>query len=274
VTTIHDIIPVLLAPDSRTIRSLRFFLWSATKTSCALITISEYSKAALMSCYGIPESQIHVVYNGCDHNVFNAGAPAPGVVNATRHKLGLDRPYLIHYGAMRPNKNLRRLILAYRRLMERNPDFDLDLVLAGAQDLAYEEVAATVWQTAAARGRVVLTGPLDQADLVMVIKGARLAVFPSLCEGFCLPMIESMACGTPTIASSSSCLPEISGGTLQYFDPSSEEEMSNLIEAVLKNDNLRRALAERGRERAARFDWRRCAEETLTVLARVAYRGR
>lgn len=273
VTTIHDIIPLLLPAHTRIAKGLRFLLWSAARTSRAIITVSQHSKASLMNVYGLPDSRVHVVYNGCDQDVFNATPPAPGSLEAAKRNLGLHRPYILHYGAIRPNKNLKRLILAYRRLMERNPNLDVELVLAGAADTAYEEVAATLRETAGARGRVILTGALDQPDLVMVIKGASLAVFPSLYEGFCLPMIESMACGTPTIAAGSSCLPEISGGVLRYFDPWSEEEMSACMEGVLKNGDLRRELSGQGRIRAMQFDWRRCAEQTLAILAQVAGAG-
>jgi glycosyltransferase involved in cell wall biosynthesis len=164
--------------------------------------------------------------------------------------------------------------MACRRLWERNRNLDFDLVLAGARDSAYDDVMQTVQQVKGGRGRVVLTGALCQQDLVTVIKGATLAVFPSLYEGFCIPMIESMACGTPTIAANSSCLPEISGGALRYFDPSSEDEMSCCMETALENAELRRELSEKGRGRAAQFEWRRCAEQTLAVLAQVAGAGK
>lgn len=273
VTTIHDVIPVVLPWESRVAGTLRFLLWSAAKTSRAIITVSEHSKADLVKVYGLPESRVHVVYNGCDHGVFNCKAPDPGVLEATKKKLGFHRPYVLHYGAIKPNKNLKRLIQAHRRVLARNPNLDFDLVLAGAPDAGYGEVMETARQSNGARGRVILTGALSRQDLVMVVKGASLAVFPSLYEGFCLPMIESMACGTPTIAANSSCLPEISGGVLRYFDPSSEEEMSACMEAVLRNGDLRRELSEKGRGRAAQFEWRRCAEQTLAILAKFAGTG-
>lgn len=270
VTTIHDLIPVVLPWESRIARTLRFLLWSAARNSRAIITVSQHSKADLMRVYGLPDSRIHVIYNGCDHRVFNCTALDAHLLEATRRRLGLDRPYVLHYGAIKPNKNLQRLIVACRSLLERNPNLDFDLVLAGARDSGYEDVMRTVQQANGARGRVILTGALNQQDLVTVIKGATLAVFPSLYEGFCIPMIESMACGTPTIAANSSCLPEVSGGVLRYFDPCSEEEMSACIEAALESQELRRDLSDKGRHRAAQFEWRRCAEQTLAVLAQVA----
>jgi len=270
VTTIHDVIPVLMPWESRVVKTLRFLLWSAARTSRAIITVSQHSKADLMQVYGLPESRIFVVYNGCDHEVFNNSAPDAPHLEETRRKFGMERPYVLHYGAIKPNKNLKRLILAHRRLVARNPNLDFDLVLAGAPDSGYEEVLAAAGQNGSARGHVILTGAVSQPELVTLVKGASLAVFPSLYEGFCLPMIESMACGTPTIAANSSCLPEISGGVLKYFDPQSEEEMSAGMEAVLESQDLRRELSERGRAQAREFDWRRCAEQTLAVLADAA----
>jgi glycosyltransferase involved in cell wall biosynthesis len=271
VTTIHDVIPAVFSWESRIARILRFFLWSAARTSRAIITVSEHSKSDLVNVYGLPEARVHVVYNGCDHAVFNSKAPVAGLLEATKRKLGLKRPYLLNYGAMRPNKNLKRLVLAYHSLLRRNSNLDFDLVLAGPEGSSYDEVLGAVEQSNGSRGRVILTGALDQHDLVHVIKGASLAVFPSLYEGFCLPMIECMACGTPTIAANTSCLPEISGGVLRYFDPSSDEEMSACMEKVLENSDLRRELSEQGRIRAGQFEWRRCAEQTLAVLAQVAW---
>ena len=271
VTTIHDLIPVLLPWQSRKIKTLQFLLWSAAKNSRAIITDSQNSKADLMRVYGLPESRIHVVYLGCNHEIFNDSQSDPILSRQMRSKLGLDRAYLLYYGAIKPNKNLKRLIFAYRRLCDRNANLELDLVLAGTGDSGEEEVVAAARQTSTTRGRVVFTGALDESDLLLLIKGASLAVFPSLYEGFCLPMIETMACGVPTVAANSSCLPEVSGGVLRYFEPTSVEDMACCMETALQSADLCRELVVKGRARATEFDWRRCAEQTLGVLARVAH---
>jgi glycosyltransferase involved in cell wall biosynthesis len=270
VTTIHDVIPVVLPWKARAARILRLLLWSAARSSRAIITVSQHSKADLIRVYGLADSQVHVVYNGCDHEVFNAAPPDPDLVQRLKTRMGIERPYILHYGAIKPNKNLKRLILAYGSLLHRNSKLELDLVLAGKADSAYDEVSQVAELTESARGKVVLTGALEQSELVAMVKGASLAVFPSLYEGFCLPMVESMACGVPTIAANSSCLPEISGGTLRYFDPESVQGMATCMEAILNNEHLGRELSNKGRARAAQFDWARCAGETLAILARVA----
>src|SRR5579864_8117483 len=216
VTTIHDVIPVVLPWKSPHVRTLRFLLWAAARASRAIITVSQHSKSDLIRLYGIDEERIHVVYNGCDHEAFNCIPPEADLLQKALSKIGVERPYLFHCGAIKANKNLKRLILAYRSLLARNPGRDLALILAGTPDSAQDEVAR---EAAGSGGRVILTGAVDQTDLVLLTKGAELAVFPSLYEGFCMPMVEAMACGVPTIAASVSCLPEISGGVLRYFDP-------------------------------------------------------
>lgn len=274
VTTIHDVIPLVLPWPSRVARTLRFLIWSAAKASRAIITVSEHSKSDLMRIFGLRDSSVHVVYNGCDHAMFNSIPVNPDSLVVIKNKLRIEGPYVLHYGAIKPNKNLARLIRAYCRVLDRNAGLNCNLVLVGARDSGYSEVVKAAAEAEGARARVHLIEPLASDDLVTIIKGATLAVFPSLYEGFCLPMIECMASGTPTIAANSSCLPEISGGVLRYFDPSSEEEMAACIEAALTCEDLRRELAERGRTRALEFDWRRCAEQTLEILANVARAGR
>lgn len=273
VTTIHDVIPMVLPWQSRVARTLRFLLWSAAKSSRAIITVSEHSKADLMRVYGLPDSRVHVVYNGCDHAVFNCAPMNRDSLNAIKKRIGVDREYVLHYGAIKPNKNVVRLVRAYHQVLDRNPGLNIDLLLVGKRDCGYDEVMEAVRETQSGRGRVIVTGPLESGDLVTIIKGATLAVFPSLYEGFCLPMIESMACGAPAIAANTSCLPEISAGVLRYFDPRSVEEMAACMEAALTNESLRRELTASGRKRALEFDWGRCAEQTLSILSEVARAG-
>ena len=263
VVTIHDVIPLLGHwGRPRVSQILRFFLWWSARTSRAIITVSHYSKTDLLNAYHLPESKVIVIYNGYDKKAFNTADPGIALQPLLK-RLGIDRPYILHHGAIKPNKNVARLVQAFHCLRENSRNAEFDLVLAGPLGWEYEGVLAAARQ---GPGNVVFTGALSDQDLGTLVKGASLAVFPSLYEGFCLPMVEAMACGVPTIASNSSCLPEISGGVLRYFDPQSVEEMANCMEEALESEDLRRELSEKGRVRAEYFDWQRCAEQTLTVL--------
>jgi glycosyltransferase involved in cell wall biosynthesis len=269
VCTIHDVTPVIMPTHSRKVTwMLRSLLWWACKHSLAIIADSECSKQDLIRIYGLRESKISVVYLGYDDTVFNLSAPDDDRLKALRARFGIRRPYLWHHGVIQPRKNLGRLIEAHRLLMDRNQNLELDLVLAGPLGWKYEEVVAAAGERMNPRGRVILTGALDDSDLVVLLKAASLAVIPSLYEGFCLPMVEAMACGVPTLAANSSCLPEVSGGLLEYFEPRSVEDMAGCMERALEDSERRRLLAQRGRERAAMFSWKRCAVETLAVLKR------
>lgn len=268
--TIHDLTPVVCpAFPERIARGLRFALEKTARRSRAIITVSMCSKRDLIEIFGLPESRIHVIYLGTDEKLFNDVAPARDLQNSLLKKFGLQKPFIFHHGTIQPRKNLKRLIDAYRLAMARNPNLDLDLVLAGNLGWQYEDVIVTARSNNSA-GRVVLTGPVASDELSILLKSASLVVMPSLYEGFCLPMLEAMACGTATICSNSSCLPEISGGVLRYFDPTSIDEIATSIEHVLENSELRAELSLRGKERASSFNWQRCAEETLEVLKAAA----
>jgi glycosyltransferase involved in cell wall biosynthesis len=268
VCTIHDVTPIVLPSHSQKVTlMMRCFLTSSAKLSQAVITDSHASKNDLLNIWRLPESKVSVVYLGYDKNVFNDALPDFELLNCLRTKFGVVRPYILHHGIIQPRKNLKRLIEAYRLMLSRNRNLDLDLVLVGRLGWNYEEILTASNDTEGKPGRVILTGPLADPDLAQMIKGASLVVIPSLYEGFCLPMIEAMACGTPTIAAEASCLPEISGGVLKYFDPLSVDDMASCMERVLESEQLKSELAQRGKCRAACFDWQRCAEETLQVFS-------
>lgn len=270
VITIHDLIPVLMPFGSKRATSrLKSLLWSAARFSRAIITDSEHSKADIVRVFGVPESRINVIHLAYDKEIFNASPPDIGLLSAVKARLGIERPYILHTGVIKPNKNLYRLIQAYRQVAGRRPDLQVDLVLVGSLGWEYDDVLAAANDTSAP-GKVLMTGALNQQEMISLLKGARLVAIPSLYEGFCLPLLEAMACGVPTVASNASCLPEISGGMLRYFDPTSIPEMADVLETTLSNAELRAELAASGLRRAEDFDWRLCAQRTLTLLARVA----
>jgi len=267
VVTIHDAmpakLPASLIPKSAVAKSAA---WLAAKWSRRVLTDSESSKQDLIEVYGIPPEKVSVVYLGYDDKFFNASSTDSIRLRHLLQKHGVGDNYLIHHGMVQHRKNIARLIEAFEIVKGRNPGSDLQLVLAGGMGWGADEIRRDAHRSLET-GNVIFTGSMATEDLALLIKGARLSVIPSLYEGFCLPLLESMACGVPTVASRTSSIPEISSTQLRYFDPYSVEEMADVIEKGLTATDLRRELRESGLQRAAEFSWRRCAKETLAVLA-------
>jgi glycosyltransferase involved in cell wall biosynthesis len=271
VCTIHDVTPIRMPAHSPAMLfMMKRFLWAAAKLSRAIITDSQHSKEDVVEIYRVPTDKVRVVYLGYDQGTFNSNPADEKNTLAQLNRLGVSRPYILHHGVVQPRKNLARLIEAYRLLLSRNKSLDFDLVLAGPMGWLYDEIIKVAENPdPGPRGRVIFTGALEDRQLAILIKGAALSVVPSLYEGFCLPMVESMACGTPTIVSNASCLPEVSGGVLRYFDPTSVDAMANCMQEVLESKDLQIQLAIKGIQRASEFDWMKCAKETLAFIKEV-----
>lgn len=266
VCTIHDVTPITMPSHSAPVSAIqRVLLKGCARFSRRIITSSQCSKKDIVSHLGVSEETIAVIHDGCDHSLFNTDRPDNAALAALRARLGIKKSYLLHHGTIQPRKNLKRLIQAFHLILANNADLDIDLVLAGRLGWGSDEIVNAAAERSG-QGRVILTGMLDDSDLALLIKGATLAVVPSLYEGFSLPMVEDMACGVPTIASNTSCLPEISGNALAYFDPLSVEDMATSMETLLRDSELRGRVSEKGISRARDFTWERCARKTLDVL--------
>jgi glycosyltransferase involved in cell wall biosynthesis len=274
VCTIHDVTPLTMPSHAHGVRAMQHLvLKGCARLSRALITSSECSKRDIVTLLGVPAEKITVIYDACDHEVFNPSPADPAALAQLRGKLRIGKPYVIHHGTIQPRKNLKRLIEAFRLMLARDSNLGLDLVLAGPMGWKYDEVVNAAANCNGSQGAVIFAGMLPDAELALLIKGASLAVIPSLYEGFSLPMVEAMACGTPTIASQTSCLPEISGQALAYFDPLSVENMAACMHAALVDSDLNQRLRRNGVVRAQEFSWERCAQETLEVLKKVGKAG-
>lgn len=266
VCTIHDVTPITMPSHSSAVSAMqRVLLKGCARFSHTIITSSECSKRDIVTHLGVPKEKIAVIHDGCDQSLFNTDLPDMTALAALRAGLGIEKPYLLHHGTIQPRKNLKRLIQAFHLMLGDNPDLDFGLVFVGQLGWASDEIVSAAAELSS-RGRVILTGLLNDSDLALLIKGASLAVVPSLYEGFSLPMVEAMACGVPTIASNTSCLPEISGDALAYFDPLSIEEIAACMQNVLRDSDLRLRVRQKGIDRAREFTWQRCARQTVDVL--------
>jgi glycosyltransferase involved in cell wall biosynthesis len=228
-----------------------------------LIANSEHARRDAVEILGIPADRIRVIYPGIAESFFQTTADQAA---AAREKYGLRAPYLLFVGCIEPRKNVPNMIRAYRKL----PDGirrDSELVIAGPFGWASDEVREMLGSSGP---NVRYLGYVPEADLPGLTRAAAALVYPSYYEGFGLPAAQAMACGTPVIASNTSCLPEVIGEAGLLVDPDSVEELGAAMERILADSELARKLADLGRARAAAFHWADHAARSLDFFHEVA----
>ena len=265
VLTVHDMI-FKLFPETQ--KRLNFWYLNATmplysRRADAIITVSECSKQDIVAHYRLDPAKVTVIYEAAGPE-FEPASPAEQ--EQVRKRYGLPEQFLIHVGVIEPRKNLTRLVEALQRL--RDEGLTIPLVVVGPKGWLYDDFFRRLEQLQV-RDAVSFPGYLPLADLAAAYSAARLAVTPSVYEGFGLPVLEAMACGTPVVCSSASSLPEIGGDAARYFDPLSIEEMAAAIRTVWTDPDLQSSMRHRGLAQSARFSWQHTAQQTLTLYDRV-----
>lgn len=239
----------------------RFMLNKSLRKSCKradkIITVSQFSKQEIIKYLGVEKSKIVVMPNGVDLSVFHPNYSEQDICRVTQ-KYGIPREYLLYLGTIEPRKNLERLIQAYAQLKSEIPTAP-KLVIAGGNGWLYESIYETV-KIMSIESDVIFTGYINQEDLPILIKGAKIFLFPSLYEGFGMPPIEAMACGTPVIVSNAASLPEVVGDAAFFVDPFSADSIKESLKQLLYDEKKRFELSARGIERARQFTWDKSAE--------------
>jgi len=267
VLTVHDLIFRRLPEHHKSLN--RWYLNAALPLYCRrathIIAISQCTRRDLIASYQIDPEKISVIHEAADPRF---EPQPPERVAAVRQRYDLPERYLLFVGTIEPRKNLTRLLHVFERLhREKLTDA---LVIVGKRGWLYDDFFAELERSPAGE-RVILPGYVPDEDLPAVYAGAQALAFPSLFEGFGLPAVEAMATGTPVACSGTSSLPEVVGGAALTFDPTSEEAIGSALRRLLTEPGLRRELAERGLERAARFSWDRVAAETEAVYDHVLH---
>jgi glycosyltransferase involved in cell wall biosynthesis len=265
VLTVHDLIYERFPQHHK--RANHLYLSTAMPLFCrrarAILAISEATRGDLVRLYGVDPARITVIPEAA---AAHFGPRTDEQIAAVRQRYGLPARYIVTVGTIEPRKNLSRLVDACGPLFR---DGLVDgLVVVGSRGWLYEDFFRHL-EEAPWRDRVIFPGFVDDADLPAVYAGATVTAQPSLYEGFGLPVLEAMACGSPVCTSNVSSLPEVGGDAARYFDPEDAESVTATLREVLIDMDVRGDMAQRGIRRAAEYSWERTARETLALYRRV-----
>ncbi len=267
VVTIHDLVAFLF-PETIPKKYALYMRWlikRVVEKADRIISVSENTKHDLVEILGVDPKRISVVYEAAQP-MFQPVEDEIALAEVKR-RYGIDGPFFYHVGNIEPRKNLVRLIRAYLHLRER-VGRQVKLVISGQKGWLTGQLYRGF--TGLDLGEdVIFTGYVPHSDLPLLMNAAQAFIFPSLYEGFGLPVLEAMKCGTPVLTSNISSLPEIVGHAAILVDPYDEESITHGMEQLIRDSDLTTRLARQGQEQAALFSWKKAATESLQVYRQV-----
>jgi glycosyltransferase involved in cell wall biosynthesis len=262
IVTIHDLAFKFFPGHfpKKDLRRLNFFTDHAVENSDKLIAISNSTKNDLLKIYPkLKEEKIKVIYHGYDKDLFRPDITEQEIQRVNSKFKIQNLKFILFVGTIQPRKNIETLLEAFEVLRRREDYKNLGLVIAGCSGWLAENIVEKIKKTSGA----VMTGKFETEDLPALIAGAEVFVLPSLYEGFGLPVLEAMACGTPVVVADNSSLREVIEDAGLLFNPRSSDKLADALFGILDNDKLRDSLQKKGLERAKYFSWEKCARETL-----------
>ncbi len=236
----------------------------SARHSKRIIVCSEYSKLDISKRYHIPEDKIDVAYCAVNKDYRKLSAVEIDSTNL-RRKFGIKKDYILSVGNLQPRKNLVRLIRAYQNLKETD-EIEEQLVIVGKKAWMFNDILKEALNNSA---DIIFTDYVSENDLIRLYNDAEIFVYPSFFEGFGMPPLEAIACGTPVAVSDRTSLPEAVGEAGIYFNPFSVDEISESIKRLIEDRTLRESLIEHGYEQVRKFDWRKSAMIVMNAYKQI-----
>jgi len=267
VMTVHDLgyerYPEVYSKFARNYlrKNYRFAAQHAVK----IITPTEFTKKELISLYHIKSEKVEIVSMAYNDKIFRK-IDDNKKINDVLKKYKIKKPYLLFVGRLETKKGLQTLLKAFTLIPNNlitNNSITLNLVLAGGRGYGYKDLKPLISDLKSVKELGYLK---NESDRAVLYNAAEIFVFPSLYEGFGIPLLEAMACGTPVIASNIETLKEVGGDSAQFFKVGEAEDLAKKIKEVLEDHELRQKMIRRGSEHVKNFSWQKCAEKTLKIL--------
>ncbi|NAS32699.1 glycosyltransferase [Flavobacteriaceae bacterium R38] len=273
ITTLHDII----FKESSIIKQLtssaswyqkignlyrRLIVEKVIKSSSRLITVSNFEKKNITNFFKVKDENLKAIHNGVTDRFTNNISDQQKA--EIKKKYGLPEQFLLHIGNTDPRKNTQRVIEAFHLYANKNPDGS-KLVLIGINQTKLHSILSELNLLNELENKIVLTGYVADEDLPVIFNMAQIFLFPSLREGFGIPIIEAMACGTPVITSKTSSMPEVAGDAALLVDPYKTEDIYNGITKITSDTHLKNELINKGLEHYKLFSWKNTAHDVLAL---------
>ncbi len=277
VVTVHDL-AFKLFPDffpKKDLVLLNKLTAYAVKNADRIIAVSRSTANDIAEVYGVSPYKIRVIHHGYNDKTFHLPSPKekekiPAVLE--KFKIPKNSRYLIYVGAIQPRKNLSVLVSAFERIKTLQSFKDWKLVLAGEEAWLFDELKKQIKTSVWSRD-IIMTGKFETKDLPYLLWGAETFVFPSLYEGFGIPILEAMASGVPVITAKNSSLVEVAGDAGLYFDARRVDELATLIKDLNHSPEKKKEMIEKGLAWCKRFSWEKTAKETYNCLIDTALRS-
>lgn len=266
IITIHDMVYKILPEtvNAKTLYILNRDMVRSVKRADVIITVSEHSKKDILRHLPVDEDRIRIVHPGLDYKFYAQGQhPDDEIIDTIRRKYRLPEHYILYLGTIEPRKNLHALINAYELL----PDHirsSYPLVIAGGVGWKAQSMLDHMRTTKSAKN-IIQLGYVDESDKPYIYGLADVFTFPSLYEGFGMPIVEAMASGTAVVTANNSSLPEAGGNAALYADAESSQSIADNILRLIENNDYRDALVQKGIRHAKTFSWEKSAEQTVNV---------
>ncbi len=265
VTVIHDM--AYMAYPETVNKKTKNWLSLTLKGSCrradAIVTVSEFSKGEIVRYLGVKPEKITVVYNGVNLDLYHPNYKEEQI-NEVKRRYQICDEYFLYLGTLEPRKNVERMIEAFALLKKANHKMALQLVIAGGKGWLYESIFRRVKEFELEKD-IIFTGYVAEKEVPVLMSGAMAFLFPSLYEGFGIPPIEAMACGTPVITSNAASLPEVVGSAALTVDPYQIEALAEAMHRIAVDEGLRSNLRTLGLEQAKKYTWKNAADALIKL---------
>lgn len=265
IITVHDLVAWLAG--SRHNKKATFIehrtLPGAIKKACHIITVSESTKSDLQKLFRIPQEQVSVIHCAAGRAFREI---IPEEKNAAARELKTPEKFILSVGTLEPRKNYGTLLKAFAKLRKKNPE--IHCIVIGSKGWSYREITKTA-EALKINEFVHFPDYVSEENLVKYYNLASLFVYPSLYEGFGIPILEAMQCACPVITSNCSSMPEVAGEAAQLIDPKNIDELSQKMEKMLMNEQMRKTMKEKGLEQARKFSWRKSAAQLLELFQKI-----
>lgn len=267
ITTIHDMTYILYPEmvEKKTMERIKKGIGYSVNRADKIITVSESSKKDIIKCLGVDATKIEVVYNGVEYECFSNSYTKEQQCKV-KSKYNLPDKYILYMGTLEPRKNIESIISAFSILISNDKIYSdkIKLVIAGKKGWLYESIFNQV-QKLALEDKVIFTDYIEEEDKPLIYHMADMFVFPSIYEGFGIPVVEAMASSVPVITSTSSSLPEVAGDAAILVEPKDIDSMAKAMNKILEDEELRKFMIEKGHAQAKKFNWESSAEKLVGI---------